>query len=194
MGFIMRVCVKPKLLIVLCCALWLTPLSLRAACCTAQIQQAELVLENGHYQVSAEIDYYLSDKAMEALQNGVPLFWNILIRLQHPRDYLWSEILAEKVIRYRLQYHALLNVYRVKNETNGEIQNVSTFASAMTLMSSLNNFPLLDVSAALPDPNVVLAMKVEFDRNALPLPLRPLAYLSKQWYLSSDWTIWPLKK
>ena len=46
-------------------------------------------------------------------------------------------------------------------------------------------------------PNVaqyVVAIKVSFDRDALPLPLRPLAYINPQWYLSSEWTLWPLKK
>ncbi|MEY3760764.1 MAG: hypothetical protein RIR39_2255, partial [Pseudomonadota bacterium] len=37
-------------------------------------------------------------------------------------------------------------------------------------------------------------VKVSFDRDALPLPLRPIAYIDPQWYLSSDWTLWPLKK
>jgi hypothetical protein len=40
----------------------------------------------------------------------------------------------------------------------------------------------------------LFAVKVNFDRDALPLPLRPIAYIDPQWYLSSDWTLWPLKK
>ena len=36
--------------------------------------------------------------------------------------------------------------------------------------------------------------KLQFDGDLLPLPLRPLAYIDKQWFLSSDWTLWSLKK
>jgi len=34
---------------------------------------------------------------------------------------------------------------------------------------------------------------VLFERELLPLPLRPLAYLNPQWYLSSGWYLWNMK-
>jgi hypothetical protein len=91
-----------------------------------------------------------------------------------------------------LQYHALLNLYRVKNESTGRIDNVSTLSTALNLISTLRNFHLLD-NAAVTAANTEVAIKVEFDREALPLPLRPMAYLSQQWNLSSEWSVWPLK-
>ncbi|MCK5122068.1 MAG: DUF4390 domain-containing protein, partial [Methylococcales bacterium] len=38
-----------------------------------------------------------------------------------------------------------------------------------------------------------VAIKVEFSREALPVPLRPLSYFDSQWALSSDWALWPLQ-
>ena len=78
--------------------------------------------------LSADIDYQLSARAMEALQNGVPLYWDIHIKVQQHRDYFWDKTLINTGIRYRIQYHALLNMYRVRNEGSGELYNFSTLS------------------------------------------------------------------
>lgn len=171
----------------------------QADCCAAHIKKAELSHQGTAYLLTADIDYQLSGTALEALQNGVPLVWDIKIKIQRDRTYLWPETLAETIIRYRLQYHALLNLYQVKNETDGKVDSLSTLAAAFNVMSSLRNLHSFDdarlatISANASTSAIWLALKVEFDRNALPLPLQPLAYLNPQWYLSSDWSSWPLK-
>lgn len=188
----MRVCVSCKYWLALIWLFCLLPSISHAECCTVQVKQAELTQEGQSYLLSADIDYQLSGKALQALQNGVPLFWDIKLRLQQPREFIWAKNLAEAVIRYRLQYHALLNLYRVKNESTGNVDNVSTLSAALNLMSTLRNFHILDHATVTPT-NVEVALKVEFDREALPLPLRPMAYLSQQWDLSSEWSLWSLK-
>ena len=144
--------------------------------------------------LSADIVYQLSDKAKDALQNGVPLYWDIHIRMLQHRDMLWNKTLADLVIRYRIQYHALLNMYRVRNEGNGEVYNFSTLSAALDLMSAVRDFRVLEKAKLDPEKQYLCAVKVSFDREALPLPLRPIAYVDPQWYLSSEWTLWPLKK
>jgi hypothetical protein len=86
-------------------------------------------------------------------------------------------------------------MYRVKNESSGEVYNFSTLAAALDLMSTIRDFPVISSGFINLDKNQYhTAVRVLFDRNALPLPLRPIAYLNPQWYLSSDWTLWPLTK
>ena len=142
----------------------------------------------------ADIVYQLSEKAKDALQNGVPLFWELRIKVQQERGVLWNKTLVNTAIRYRLQYHALLNMYRVRNEGSGAVYNFSTLPAALDLMSAVRNFPLINKSELIFENQYLCAVKVNFDRNALPLPLRPMAYIDPQWYLSSDWTLWPLKR
>jgi hypothetical protein len=179
----------------LCCVLfWLLPFSCYAGEFGAEIKQAEITLQGDIYVLSADIVYQLSEKAKEALQNGVPLFWDIQVRLLQHRDVLWNKTLVDTAIRYRIQYHALLNMYRVRNEVNGDIYNFSTLSAALDLMSAIRDFPLLKSIEIAPEKQYLFALRVNFDREALPLPLRPTAYIDPQWYLSSDWTLWPLKK
>ena len=186
---------KPRLFACLCGVLfWLLPFSGYADKFAAEIKQAEITLDGGGYVLSADIVYQLSEKAMEALQNGVPLFWDIQVKIQRQRDVLWNKTLVDKAIRYRLQYHALLNMYRVRNESNGEIYNFSTLSGAIGLMSAIRDFRLIEKAELDPEKQYQCAMRVNFDREALPLPLRPIAYMDPQWYLSSEWTLCPLKK
>jgi len=172
----------------------LLPFSGYAEDFAAEIIQAEITSQGKYYVVSADISYQLSKKAKNALQNGVPLFWDLQIKLLQHRDNFWDKTLVDTAIRYRLQYHALLNMYRVRNEGDGEVYNFSTLSAALELMSALRDFRLIEKAQLDPQKRYACAVKVSFDRDVLPLPLRPIAYIDPQWYLSSDWTLWPLKK
>ena len=61
-------------------------------------------------------------------------------------------------------------------------------------MARVENLPLLEQSTINPEKNYVVQIKANFEIEALPLPLQPIAYINPQWYLSSDWTVWSLEK
>jgi len=159
-----------------------------------EVKNAEIALQGDSYLLSADIDYRLSARAKEALQNGVPLYWDIHIKTLQHRDYFWDSTLVSAAIRYRIQYHALLNMYRVRNEDSRELYNFSTLSAALDQMSMLRDYRVLERPAYVPGKRYAVGIKVTLDRDALPLPLRPIAYTNPQWYLSSDWTLWPLTK
>lgn len=158
------------------------------------VKNAEIVLQDDSYLLSADIDYRLSARAKEALQNGVPLYWDIHIKTLQHRDYFWNSTLVNAAIRYRIQYHALLNMYRVRNEDSRELYNFSTLSAALDQISTIRDFRVLERAAYASGKRYAVGIKVTLDRDALPLPLRPIAYTNPQWYLSSDWTLWPLTK
>jgi hypothetical protein len=74
------------------------------------------------------------------------------------------------------------------------VENFSTLSAAFDLISKMQNFQIIDERSIDPQKNYYAEMKIVFDREVLPLPLRPIAYLNSQWYLSSDWYIWSLTK
>jgi hypothetical protein len=173
---------------------WLLPGSCFADKFGVEIKKAEMTLQGDNFILSANLVYQLSERAKEALQNGVPLFWNVKIKVLQRRDYFWDKVVVEKTIRYRIQYHALLNMYRVRNESTGDVENFSTLSSALDLMSILRNFRIMGKSDLDPKNTYFAELKIIFDREALPLPLRPIAYLNSHWYLSSAWYSWSLTK
>ena len=187
--------IKRYLAIFFCCTLfWLLPSAAYADDAVTEVIDAEITLHNDHYVVSADMVYQLNKKATAALQSGVPLFWSIQIKLLQHRNILWDKTLLKTEIHYRLQYQALLNSYRVTNESSGETYNFSTLYAALDLMSAIHDVPLIEKSELSLKEDYLCALKINFDRDLLPLPLRPLAYIDKQWFLSSNWTLWPLKK
>lgn len=190
----MRAFANSRARLLLCFLACLLPLPAQAEGYSAEVKAVDLSIQDGLYVLSADIDYRLSPKAMDALQNGVPLFWTVRIKIQQVRDFFWDETLSETTLRYRLQYHALLNMYRVRNESNDDVHSFSTLPAALDSMSALRDLPLINKDIVAPEHRTVMKLKIYFDRDALPLPLRPTAYINRQWYLSSDWTVWPLKK
>lgn len=159
----------------------------------AVVKSAELTAQDEDYVLSADIQYRLSPRAIEALKNGVPLFWAVDIEINRRRDFWWDERVAAKKLRFKIQYQALLNVYRVYNQDNGDGGNFSSLAAALDALSSIHYVPILKQSALRDDERYQAGLRVVFDRELLPLPLRSFSYLNPQWYLSSDWYSWELK-
>jgi hypothetical protein len=168
--------------------------SVHAYATGVRVKSIETALSAEDYVLSADIDFQLSKKAIEALNNGVSLLWTYQFVVKEKRDYVWDKILIEKHFRYRIQYHALLKMYRVINVNNGALENFSTLEAALDLLSTLRDYRLIEKSKLDGQKKYITGLKVSFEQDALPLPLRPMAYLNPAWYLSSDWYLWPLKK
>lgn len=182
----------PCFVILLCC-LFALPKTVVADEFGFAVKNAEMTLQGDHYVLNAEFDFALSMRAREALQNGIPLYWVMQVKVLQHRDLLWNKSLVERSIRYKIQYHALLNMYRVRNELTEQVTNFSTLTSALDEISSLHNFTVIAQSELDQTNRYLAAVQVKLDRDALPLPLRPIAFVNPQWYLSSPWFVWSLK-
>lgn len=143
------------------------------------------------YTVNAEFKYHLSPTAKEALQKGIPLAWDVCLEIKSV-DQLLNATLYQTKLPYSIQFHALLNQYEVKSP--GLPEMFITLSSALNFMAKVNAPIHLDQSLFIPGKNYQLAVKTEFNREFLPVPLRPEAYFSSQWFLSSDWFLWSFQK
>jgi len=63
-----------------CCLVWLLPALSYADTFGVEVKNAEIATQGNSYVLSADMDYRLSARAKEALQNGVPLYWDIHIK------------------------------------------------------------------------------------------------------------------
>lgn len=154
----------------------------------ARIRRAELVEANGSYQVDAQIDYNLSPTAKEALHKGIALSWKVLLEIDRSGS-VWDSRIYRYKLPYSLNYHALLNQYAVRSRES--IERFLSLQAALNYMSTVR----LPITVALPTNGALrFAVKSQFHRESLPIPLRPMAYLDPQWSLSSDWQSWSLTK
>lgn len=157
---------------------------------STHVNLTKIEIINGKYELNAKIKYNLSPTAKEALQIGIPLVWNVIIKVKQKEPFL-DTVLKKIEINYRLHNHALLNLYSVK--LNDQVTDMyTTLTAALNAISKIQNIYLIDKTFIQPDRHYYVAIKVMFNREALPIPLRPQSYFNSQWALSSQWTSWPL--
>lgn len=160
---------------------------------SAQIKTASLERQDGWYVLAADVDYGLSPIAKEAIRSSIPLMWCLKIQLKQVR-YFRDKTLAKINYRYIIRYHALLNSYSVTNTTTDTQKKYTSLAEALDALSRIRELKVIPVAALAKNQLYKVAIKLEFVKEQLPPPLRPIAYLNSEWDLSSDWYLWPLEK
>ena len=156
------------------------------------VRNAQFRVTNGVVNMDADIDFPLSDAAREALGNGVTLTVVIESKVKIRRSYLWDDTVATISARYGIEYHALSSQYMLSNVNLGITQSFSSLTALRADLGRVRNFPLLGVSQLAPTDRYSVHVQARLDIESLPAPLRPLAYLSTRWRISSDWYHWNL--
>lgn len=151
-----------------------------------EFTQVQLQANNQWYRLNVETNFYLSSIAINALQSSIPLSWCLAVQLEQVR-VVWNKNLISEKYCYKIQYHALLKTYSV---THKEISYFHSMNSALNALSIIRKNNLIRAVEIKSDEKYRLQVKWQFDREDLPLPLRPLSYLDPQWNLSSDWYLW----
>ncbi len=157
-----------------------------------KIEHARARLSQGIYLVNANIRYNLTEPVEKALRNSVPLTFVLTMEVRRPWLWWWDETVASLDQRYRLQYHALARQFVVTNLNNDALQSFPTLDAALDFIGKIRRFPLLDRSLLDSTEHYRLWLRASLDIEALPAPLRPVAYLSSAWRLGSDWYSCPL--
>jgi len=168
---------------------WMTAVSAAGI----DIGKAETKLVDGVYQLNADIYYTLSDEVLEALESGVLITMRVSVKIERVREYFWNETIDEQLHHYQLQYHALSGQYLVAHFDSTEQQSYLSLTSALRAVGSIRNLTLVDKNAVKEGEIYLVKLNSELDTNALPAPLRPMAWLSSEWQLRSEWVTCPLR-
>lgn len=158
------------------------------------VLSANTTLKNHVFQLDANMSLNFSDDALEALRSGVPLIVLINIEVEKERNWWWDKTVAKLEQGYLLLYHALSEKYIIHNLNSGAQHNYINLGSAITALSHLQDFPLIDKNLLDSDDLYYVRLRTYLDIESLPAPMRPIAYISSQWQLESDWFSWPLKQ
>jgi len=157
------------------------------------IHDVQLEVRHEQYVLSLLIDYHLSRVALEALSNGVPLTFELNVRVEKVWGSLWEQQPFEVSLRHQIRYHALTGLYRVVDLTSGEQKSFVTQDAALYELGEYNDIKLISKEELDPEADYKMRLRAQLEIESLPLPLRPLAYFHRGWKLSSGWTQWPLK-
>lgn len=157
------------------------------------VRDASTRLSDGVYRLDADLGFRFSEQAIQALQNGVPLTLRVDIEVARSRWWWLDATVATLEQRYRIKYHAFSDKYLVHNFNSGAFYTYPTLAGAVDALGRIRDLPLLDRKLVAEDEAYEVAIRVYLDIEALPSPLRPIAYITPAWHLTSEWTTWSLE-
>jgi hypothetical protein len=157
-----------------------------------RVEQVETRRSEGAYLLDARIDYGFSERALEALQNGVPLTLVLQVQVRAANDWLWNQSLVDQQLRYRIRYKPLSGRYLVAQLPDDKGRTYVTREAAIAALGEINGLYLVSTDRLDPEQDYELHLRASLDIEELPLPLRPMAYLSSDWKQKTGWTSWPL--
>ncbi|RMD71282.1 MAG: DUF4390 domain-containing protein [Gammaproteobacteria bacterium] len=159
---------------------------------TIEVERVKVHLDEEVYWLDADVHYDLSDEALEALHHGIPLTLTLEIEIFRPRPFLWDEKVAAVELSFRLSYHPLGKQYEVENLHTGVKRSFPSLEEALRALGRVRHFPMLDKRLLEVGRRYKARLRARLDLDALPIPLRLMAYLSPAWHLKSDWYTWTL--
>jgi hypothetical protein len=92
-----------------------------------------------------------------------------------------------------LRHRPLSGLYELRSLEGSEPVSFATRDSALRALGRIIAMPIIARSELDLDDEYVVRLRVRLDIEALPLPMRPIAYLRRDWSLASEPWEWRLK-
>jgi len=158
-----------------------------------EIRSASTRLDAGVWYLSARIDYRLNRDALEALQNGIPLTFELQVELTRQRNWLPDEDVAELRQDFELSWQPLSRGYLVRNKNSGDQRAHTTLYAALNDLGRISDLPLIDAALVDDAEDYEVSLRAALDQQQLPGPLRMLAFWDDDFTLESEWFRWNLR-
>jgi hypothetical protein len=156
-----------------------------------RILRAQLVeREDGACFLDADIDYRFSEPAADALRNGVPLTLALHFKLKRDRAWWWGETVGNERWRFQIRYHPLSRLFQLYEDNSETPQNFASLNALLEQLGAVRGLSVAPAGRLLKGERYRASLSVALDIEALPLPLRPVAYLTPSWYLESPSYKW----
>lgn len=142
------------------------------------------------YALDADFQIELNPRLEDAIDKGVPLYFEVEFELTRKRWY-WFDDSVGRQLMLRLSYHALTRQYRVSS--GALYQSFSTLAEALRVLSRVRSWQVLDPGQVSVGSDYQAGLRMRLDVTQLPKPFQVNALTSKEWNLASEWRRWPFK-
>lgn len=142
------------------------------------------------YALDADFQIELNPRLEDAIDKGVPLYFEVEFELTRKRWY-WFDDSVGRQLMLRLSYHALTRQYRVSS--GALYQSLPTLAEALRVLSRVRSWQVLDPGQVSVGSDYQAALRMRLDVTQLPKPFQVNALTSREWNLASDWRRWPFK-
>ena len=123
----------------------------------------------------------------------MPLVFDLQVQVVKKHKWFWDVVEHERLVVRQLQYHALSRSYLVKDFVTGNQGVYSQLDDALFAAGSLVSLLLTD-EVLERGRDYIVRLRGSHDVEALPTPVRLLAYVSSEWDMESHWYTWQLKQ
>ena len=149
--------------------------------------------EDGRILLDATIKYDLNDTVSEALENGVPLTFETHVEMRRAGAWMWESDVVEHRLRTVLRYRPLSGMYELRKLGGDEGLAFATREAALRTLGRIIGMPITERDNLDLDRDYIVRLDSRLDIEALPLPIRPLAYVKRSWTLESEPWEWQLR-
>ena len=158
------------------------------------VEHAALRAVGGRYVADARIRFTFSEDNLEAMRNGVALTVIVDVEVLREREQWWNETLATHEIRYRIETNVLTGRYRIRSLGDHRTRSYDSFEEMVDALGRLHSIPAIARDRLPAEAPCLARIRARLDIEALPSPLRPLAYFSPRWRLNSEWFEWRIER
>ena len=156
-----------------------------------KITHISLEASDEGYALDADFEIELNERLEDAINKGVPLYFEVEFELTRSRWYWFNERPVSRQLMLRLSYHALTRQYRIPR---GALhQSVSSLSEALRVLSRVRSWQVLERAQVGAGTDYQAALRMRLDVTQLPKPFQVNALTSREWNLASEWQRWPLQ-
>lgn len=147
---------------------------------------------DGVWQLSAIVDLSLSDAALDALAEGIPLTLVLDIVVTRERRFLPDEDVAELQQRWRLEYDALSERYVVVNLNSRAQATYPSLADALDDLSRIDALPLIDEDLLVAGSRHDISLQASVEIGGISTAVKILVFW-REWSRSTEWYTWSIR-
>jgi Domain of unknown function (DUF4390) len=164
---------------------WLTTGVALASTDRIDVERAALESREDGYYVSADFDFDLKPRIVDALEHGLTVYFVVEANLTRSRWYWFDEKAVDAVLTYRLSYHALTRQYRLATGENLQ-SGFASLPEAITAMSHVRDWKVAERGALKIGETYDAAVRMRLDTTQWPKPFQINALTNHEWTLESE--------
>ncbi|MGO8754022.1 MAG: DUF4390 domain-containing protein [Gallionellaceae bacterium] len=164
-----------------------------------EVRKAEARFSGGSYQLSADFKIRFNPVIEQALEEGIPLYFDSEFTLTHPRWYWFDDVVAQNEQVIKLSYSILTRQYRIAR--GALFQNFTSLDEALSIIEHQTAAPIpaelvrgsgsyISEKLFKKSDHYVASVRLRLDVSQLPKPLQVNALASDDWNFDSDWYRW----
>ncbi len=157
-----------------------------------EVLSADSNVYEGWHVLDASIRFAFDDELFVALEHGVQLNIDVLVEIRRQRKWLWDPVISSHRLGFILQHHPLTGAYVVTEPIARTRREFPDAREALQFLGTIRNYHLLNAGLLTQGEAYDGYIKARLNIDALPAPLRPVAYVSHKWRVESAWLKWRL--